>query len=197
MGKLKLENVTAIAIDTILARRAEESLLKSMEQVDFGSVKLLTDGANLMRGLYKVPVYVIPLIHGKQNYSHFMMYKLNDFVDTDYCLIIQWDGFVWSADGWRDEFYNYDYIGAPWYWDKVVGNGGFSFRSKKLLEVCASAKHFKRYHPEDAIICREERKWFEEQGIKYAPLEVAYQFAVEHEPYTGQFGFHGGKQPRL
>jgi len=62
------------------------------------------------------------------------------------CLLVQPDGFVINPDKWDNQFFEYDYIGAPWEqvphsyldpWGKPhrVGNGGFSFRSKKLLDV--------------------------------------------------------------
>ena len=38
-------------------------------------------------------------------------------------------------EAWTDDFFNYDYIGATWD-DGVVGNGGFSWRSRKLYGAC-------------------------------------------------------------
>ena len=65
---------------------------------------------------------------------------LKKYIDTDFCLIIQGDGFVIHPENWTDEFLKYDYIGAPWrnlahYSFIRVGNGGFSLRSKKLLKI--------------------------------------------------------------
>ena len=59
---------------------------------------------------------------------------MNNYFDTDYVLTFQSDGFILNPDAWTDEFFNYDYIGAPWGDNRyAVGNGGFSFRSKKLM----------------------------------------------------------------
>ncbi len=88
-------------------------------------------------------------------YSKFMLQDLYKFVDTKFCLVIQSDGFVINPNLWTNQFLEYDYIGAPWpneisvynaSINKIdlaknrVGNGGFSLRSKRLLEVCSHIK---------------------------------------------------------
>ena len=47
-------------------------------------------------------------------------------------------------------FFDYDYIGAPWPNNFVnrVGNGGFSLRSKKFLELTAKIPYNKIGHKE-------------------------------------------------
>lgn len=109
----------------------------------------------------------------------------------------------------------YDYIGAPWFIERefwftkfnfpenlrgtsVVGNGGFSLRSKKLLETSsrlADEGVFKAYQPEDTVLCVYNRKEMEDEGIKFAPSEVAEKFSIEgrEHTYENQFGFHGFK----
>jgi hypothetical protein len=141
-------------------------------------------------------------------------------VDTDFNLIIQADGYAVNADAWTDEFYEYDYIGAPWPWEipgRDVGNGGFSWRSKKLYQAILDlrSKHsfislisqlptieviedkFQGYFvPEDNLICNLYRPLLEQEyGIRFAPAELADQFSVEtngNTPWLGKsFGFHG------
>ena len=98
---------------------------------------------------------------GYIGYSLFMLYALEYFIDTDFALVVQKDGWVLSADNWREDFYDCDYIGAPsvaaltinaagdrsvydgYVWQGELGradlevfpvyNGGFSLRSKRLL----------------------------------------------------------------
>ena len=126
----------------------------------------------------------IDKIDSIEKYSEFIVKKLNDYVDTEFVLIFQYDGFILSANNWRDEFLNYDYIGTPWvgYYkenpEHNVGNGGFSLRSKKLLEILANDEHIELGQPEDALICRQYRDYLEEKGIKYAPEEIAGIFAI-------------------
>ena len=95
-----------------------------------------------------------------------------------------------------------DYIGAPWYlqpWelDKTVGNGGFSLRSRKFLAASARLDYSGFEEPEDVFLCRSSDKILKQNGIKFAPHDLAYKFSVEDMPYKGQFGFHGKHTIRL
>ena len=76
---------------------------------------------------------------------------------------MQPDGFVTKEGAWSDENYKYDYIGAPWDLsfdfpglneDTQVGNGGFSFRSRRLLFTTKYLYGDKDCHPEDVVIAR-------------------------------------------
>ena len=119
---------------------------------------------------------------------------LNNYVDTDFVLIFQNDGFISDSSSWTEEFLDYDYIGAPWWYDDEnnVGNGGFSLRSKKLLEILSNDSHIKETDPEDHNICRVYGDYLKEtHGIKFAPESLARKFSVENGNFTSQFGFHG------
>jgi hypothetical protein len=132
-----------------------------------------------------------------KDYSHFVVKDLNDFVNTDFVMLFQNDGFIENIDMWSDEYFDYDYIGAPWWYKdhNNVGNGGFSMRSKKLLEVLAADEKILDVVPEDHHICRTYGDYLrEEHGIKFAPEELASKFSVEHGHHGGQLGFHGAWQ---
>jgi hypothetical protein len=108
---------------------------------------------------------------------------------------VQWDGFVLDATQWAPQFLEYDYVGAPWpqFSDgRDVGNGGFSLRSRRLLEACRDPR-FRAAHPEDVAICRLNRDLLErEHGIRFADRSTAERFAFERtEPDGPTFGFHG------
>jgi hypothetical protein len=110
-------------------------------------------------------------------------------------LVVQWDGFILDASCWQDRFLEFDYIGATWpqFRDEHdVGNGGFSLRSRRLLEACRDP-FISSAGIEDVTICRTYRAWLErEHGIRFAPREIAESFAYEREPPQGPtFGFHG------
>lgn len=121
------------------------------------------------------------------------------YLETDYALFIQWDGMPSKPDLWRNEFLDYDYIGAPWIWFPepfTVGNGGFSLRSRKLMEL---AQHLEpnyeetheSYWIEDTMIGLHNRIALKQQGIKFAPLELADQFSREYPVGPAKtFGFH-------
>lgn len=112
---------------------------------------------------------------------------------TSHVLMVQWDSWVVDSSYWTDEFLEYDYIGAPWgtLAKHRVGNGGFSLRSKRLLQWLAN-RQLPRSHPEDNVICWELHDEIEAAGMKFAPLSLAHRFSIERVPeYNESFGFHG------
>lgn len=152
-------------------------------------------------------------------YNYISLRLLPAVVDSDFDVAIHADGFAVNKNAWTDEFYEYDYIGAVWPHmipGENVGNGGFSWRSRKLYDALIdwqpsyegkdwlglSDPH---YHvladgtltmPEDALIASPYRKYMEAKyGLKYAPEHIANQWSLE-EPKHGSLigkslGFHG------
>jgi hypothetical protein len=73
-----------------------------------------------------------------------------------------------------------------------VGNGGFSFRYKILCELSAQPEFVYIDQNEDDLICHVNRDFLEDQGIKFAPEELARYFSFERElSNIKTFGFHG------
>lgn len=193
-----LSNVSLICIDTTpKARLGVRALEQSLEQCSFGEVKLLTNDSYLK---YSVQ---IPEIKGLEAYSHFCVRDLHKYVSKDFCLLVQSDGYVLNGQAWFDDFLAYDYIGAPWLPSKAIGNGGFSLRSRKLLNALAQNPFGDNPHPEDNYICVRHRKQLEKMGIRFPDYEIASLFAFEGrswnngiewestpEGWNGQFGFH-------
>lgn len=142
-----------------------------------------------------VVLHPIAAIHGIEGYNRFMLTGLADHVRTSHVLVMQWDGFVSEPDRWSPDFLQWDYIGAPWYHGGSagsVGNGGFSLRSRKLLQALREIDHPDTREPEDMAICVTLRPLLESRhGIRFAPLEVAQRFACEYGPFRRAFGFHG------
>ncbi|MBP9822349.1 MAG: hypothetical protein KBC81_02830 [Candidatus Pacebacteria bacterium] len=199
----KLDNVTLFGLDDVDINRliqAEEICTKDFE---FAKIKLLTSLDSDNSHVVKIePVKSI------REYSEFILKKLNDYIDTDFVLLIQHDGFILNPDAWDDRFLEYDYVGAPLWKDGnyVVGNGGFSLRSKKLLEFLQKDENIfvpeisgEKYDlNEDWIICVQKREYLESKGIRFAPVDVAKKFSFESNEvdgadWTDQFGFHGLK----
>jgi len=129
-----------------------------------------------------------------EEYSEFVLKNLTNQITTSHALIIQWDGFVINPTAWSSDFLDFDYIGAPWpqFQHHTVGNGGFSLRSKRLLE-CLADPEIILSHPEDLCICRSNRQLLEDKhAIRFAPADVAEHFSVErHHKKKDTFGFHG------
>lgn len=139
-----------------------------------------------------------------QGYSTFCMYVLQNYIETDYALIVQHDGWALSADNWKDDWLNYDYIGGlthaavvgdqfftgfQWFGRPnpiIVQNGGFSLRSKKFLGALTTNGIIPRtfdipmLNNEDVQLTGIIRPSLEKVGIKFAPDDKAKMFSFEH-----------------
>jgi hypothetical protein len=205
--KINLPNITLLGIDCVNVERLQEAMDVCQKDINFGAVKLLTSLPTEDKRLVK-----IPQIKSIEEYSRFCAEELTKYVDTDYVLIVQYDGFILNPESWTGEFLKYDYIGAPWLitdWfvekfkltekdlgTMIVGNGGFSLRSKKFLEASAKLMQENKIaeiHPEDVSLCFWNRNLLETEGIKFAPVELAEKFSIEGQNviFNNQFGFHG------
>jgi len=201
---LLLPQVTLCCVDsTARLPWALKALNRSLEQARFGEALLFTDAQSL--GGWPLPEGVrwveIEPLRSVEAYSMFMLKSLGQFIRTSHVLVIQWDGYIVDAGAWTEDFLACDYIGAPWHHvpgSFSVGNGGFSLRSRSLLDALLE-QAFIPSHPEDVCIYVEHRIQLEALGLRFAPLELARRFAVEDEPMRpGVFGFHGPyHMPRL
>ena len=140
------------------------------------------------------------------NFSPWILANFNRFVETSHCLVYQCDGFIIDHTKWSDDFFNCDYIGAVW--PNVgqanrVGNGGFSLRSKKLLELSTkiAPDPNSKHKAEDWTICVDNFNYMIANGINFADIHTARKFSVEHTNDVcsydkgvlntyGSFGFH-------
>ena len=178
------------------------AILKSMEELP-GSKGLLLS--------LVMPVNLPDNIQWKQihplnyeQYSVFVMHSLYAFIDTEFCLIVQDDGWVLNGKNFKHEYYDYDYIGAAthaalvgnelllqgsWVDEPVrtmVQNGGFSLRSKRFLEAPnkLGLTHTPLTHiflwNEDVQLTAIKRRLLEQCGLKFASEEMSRGFAVEY-----------------
>jgi len=192
-----LDNVALVIIDG----RDPEKALKTLSYntklgIKFKEVKLFTN-KNIENPNADIEV-IIPQSHELNNlnsYGDFLLTELHKFINTQFCLIIQNDGFIVDPSLWDFNFLLYDYIGAPWC-GGLVGNGGFSLRSKKILRACSEilAKLNKKcWINEDNLVCRTFRSDLENiYNCKFASLDVASKFSKELSNIEySTFGFHG------
>jgi hypothetical protein len=191
---MQLPDVTLCCVDTRDPALALWALQRCMAQVQFAQV-LLFSRTTLVpdppAGVRVIDVQVNDI----EAYSRFMLRGLGPHVRTSHVLVVQWDGFVRDAASWDPSFLRYDYIGAPWRdaaVEREVGNGGFSLRSRRLLQALLDPE-VAITHPEDESICRVNRELLERKhGVRIAPPDVARRFAYERvEPPAPTFGFHG------
>ena len=209
---LKLSDVTLVAVSSVDIESTYLALEISSHEIEFGAIKFLTSEPVVVKN---------PKIHISKirkldfdGYSSFILEELHQYIDTPFCLVIQADGFVLNAKQWNPDFLKYDYIGAPWPSEVIllpsksviqlnkncVGNGGFSLRSKKLLELTSNIKYDELDFPsksEDIVICYFLYEEMIEAGIKFPPPQVAASFSIESsnaaygETPNTSFGFHG------
>ena len=186
--------ITLVAVDCAYAPLAAAALARSASALPVARVLLLTDSTVTHDGVEAV---AIPSIRSRAAYSRFMVKELAHHITTDYALVVQWDGFVIDGTMWANEFWNYDYIGAKWPHVAAefrVGNGGFSLRSKRLLNALVDpAITLNSEENEDEAICIRHRELLEKKySIVFADERVADRFAFDvSRPVGPTLGFHG------
>ena len=187
-----LDRVTLACVDCVNHALALAALAQCVQKCAFARVLFVTDREYALDG---VDVVRIAPLESRDAYSAFIVKELAQHVVTSHVLLIQWDGFVVNREAWSDEFLDYDYIGARWGWpadSHTVGNGGFSLRSRRLLEAGRDPR-ITDMPIEDVAICRTYRPLLEaDHGIRFAPEALADRFAFEATYPKGMpFGFHG------
>ena len=193
---LSLPGVTLVCIDTVNHALALRALVKSRAAIDYARTLFLTDA--LPHGVVAPPgvdiIAIAPLV-SRDDYSRFVLKQLLAFIDTTHVLVVQWDGYALNPEAWDDAFTRTDYLGANWYWyddGMRVGNGGFSLRSRKLLQALQDPR-IELVEFEDTTIGRTFRPLLErDYGIRFADEALADRFAFEAAyPIGKPFGFHG------
>jgi hypothetical protein len=197
---INLNNITLVNINCIDSETSVKVLTICSQQINFGEVILFSDDKpnNITENINFIKINKIDSI---KKYNVFILRNLVDYIKTDFCLIVQNDGFIINPKLWRNYFLDYDYIGAPWsmygmkVWNRTnrIGNGGFSLRSKKLMEFIKGFKMIDYNSPEDVITSLV----IEKHNFKYPSVELACKFSlecpVEDYPFDIKqcFGFHG------
>lgn len=198
--KLSLPNVTLVIIDCINLKRAQIACNISQKYVDFGEIKILS---HLEDGKDK-RIIKINKIDNINDYSLFCIKKLDDHISTDYCLLIQYDGFVLKPEFWKEDFLKYDFIGAPIFMKNegkrdYYFNGGFSLRSKKLLDLLKKDDviQLKENYGEDYLISNIYKEYLLSRDFNFPPKDIAAQFSADLTSIKKSFkniqsfGFHG------
>lgn len=176
---LKLPDVTLICLTNKDFEGHKKAIDKSCESIEFGAVKMIWDEK----------------ITSIDEWNRRIIYDLYKYVDTSHALLVHPDGYIRHAELWREEWLDYDFVGAPWplpsdtysYRSESgrilrVGNS-VSLRSKRLMERVAKFE-WKSYYGntnEDGFVSCHHRDELEAEGFKFAPLEVAIHFSKEHE----------------
>lgn len=177
---------------------------RSLDLVDFGDCVLVTskEAMRLVPKCFKINpqirIHYREAFDGVYDYSRYVLTDLKAVSPKDFFLITQWDSWVISPEHWSDVFLKYDYIGAVWphHCKYRVGNGGFSLRSRRLMNAVSenvSKAPRELLTIEDDFICRVIREQLErEHSCAFAPERVADRFSAERGGWPQcPFGFHG------
>ena len=198
--KLQLPTVTLMIIDCLNVTRAINVLEHCKSKADFGAVKLLSH----IPTDYEHRERIKPL-NSLIAYSIFMLTKVHSFIETDHVLIVQRDGWILNPESFNPAWLQLDYIGPIFVQYDHVGSGGFSLRSKKLMQNVASNTPEWNWTQKQAEEIQEQQQYYEDGVIclskrfsqfKIASLEEAGKFAAggnRNRKYFVEkpFGYHG------
>lgn len=196
---MKLENVTLICVDCVNPELSLKVLDICQRNIEFGSIKLLTHLP--IESEYTVKIEPLTSLI---MYSVFCLTELYKYIDTTHMLIVQNDGFILNPHKFQKEWLNLDYIAPLFVQMDIVGSGGFSLRSKRIMEYSANVlpkwngteEHANELQKglgyyEDGVLCLDKKF----RHFKFATKEQACEFAQggnRNPEYFREypFGFH-------
>jgi len=193
MANTFFDTITYVIVDTTQHELTQRALLRSQNAFPLKNVVVFSDKEEPWTATKFIR---INKIQSMSDYNRILLQDVVQHLETEYCLIIHYDGFVINPDIFSKLFLCYDYVGATWAHRKHynVGNGGFCLRSRRIMEIVAN--NFKNHDfnvPEDHLIARNYRAILEDKfEIRFAPADVANHFSQEtiQQPWP-TFGFHG------
>ena len=193
-----MKKISALIIDTYPDKKFPSLAIKMVQRLPIvDRIYTLSDTPFLECS--NVEFIEIPPLRSTNEYGKVIFDFLPEIIQDDHVLIFQWDGFPLAPIKWQNNFLDFDYIGAPWPHESFypVGNGGFSLRSKKLIQTLKELQinidlSNPYAQPEDVLICIHKRKPLEKNGIKFCDRNIAANFSYEYGPLNKNvLGFHG------
>ena len=112
-AKRKLPQVTLVAMSSVHMQATVKAMRYSMRGIEFGDAVLISDQKPLFLPR-DIRFSQTSKLQNIDDFNYKMVYELGSHIHTDYAMIVHADGFVVHPEMWRDEFLDYDYIGAPW-----------------------------------------------------------------------------------
>lgn len=194
MSLLNLKNTTLLFVETRAHEITQRVIEDCVSKAEFGDILIYTDQQE------RIPVAGARYIHvpdfpNKKLAGQFYYGQAMANVTTDFALMLEWDAGIFDASKWKPEFFNYDYIGAPWNVrpgdHQDVGNGGFTLMSKRLGHY--AVENFRKFPVyTDWDLCRVQRQHYEKAGFKWPTADLAGFFSWELTRRNPEhFGFHG------
>lgn len=188
---IQLPQVTLVCADSLFPEQSIKVLEHCKKSIQFGDVKLFTDK---ITG-YEHEVYIPPL-NSLIDYSVFMLTKAHEFIKTDYVLIVQRDGWILNPDKWNNDWLELDYV-APLFMQTYadgerVGSGGFSLRSKRIMERAAK-DHPKWDGTKEHAKFIQSAVGYYEDGVISFRYKNAFRIATNEQ--SADFAHGGNRNP--
>lgn len=187
--KLQLPTVTLLLVDCLNTDRAIKVLEICKRKADFGAIKFLTS----LPTDYEHAVKIMPL-NTLVAYSIFMLTKAHEYIDTPNCLIVQRDGWILNPESFDPAWLDLDYIGPLYVQYDKVGSGGFSLRSKRIMEATANAIVPWDGSHEQADVIQKGVGLYEDGFISLSPFRNKFKIASLEQ--AAKFGQGGNRNPK-
>ncbi len=187
--KLQLPSVTLLCTDCVDVNRAISVLEHCKRMADFGAVKLLTH----IPVNYEHRVRIKPL-NSLIAYSIFVLTKIHEYIDTDHVLIVQRDGWILNPASFNPAWLDLDFIGPIFVQYDKVGSGGFSLRTKKLMQNVAANTPEWNWTQKQAEEIQEKQGYYEDGVISLS--NRFSQFKVASLEQAAAFSQGGNRNPK-
>jgi hypothetical protein len=174
---LQLPDITLVASDGTCPELTRLAIVDSLAQIEPAETLVFSPEPIEVEGTKWTKV---PNWSDRVDCCRFLWYELPFIVSTKFILFIHWDAWVIDAAQWRPEFLDYDYLGAPWWYDDGRNVGCGTLRSVRLMRYLAVNKErFPLRDPEDDLISRHYRPALEQAGFRWPSEQLASQFMFE------------------
>jgi len=122
-----------------------------------------------------------------------MLTRAYEFIDTEFCLVVQRDGFILNPGKWDNEWLRLDYIAPLFMQYDIVGSGGFSLRSKRMMETIAGDWPKWDGTHEHATKIQETMNYYEDGVISF---KYHHRFKIAAAGQACEFGQGGNRNPK-
>lgn len=188
MVKLQLPTVTLVLVDCLNTDSSIKVLEHCKQKVDFGAVKFLTS----IPTDYPHAVKIMPL-NSLIAYSIFMLKDFYKYIDTERCLIVQRDGWILNPQSWDESWNLLDFIGPLFMQMNRCGSGGFSLRSKKIMQDISAHLPAWDGTQKDAERIQAKLSFYEDGELTLTQFSKDYKIATLEQ--AANFSAGGNRNP--